>query len=79
MESPFDNIVNCCGCGACASACTHKAISLIANAQGFVYPVIDKDKCIDCGLCEKVCPVLQQDKPRNPVIVYAAKNSNLST
>lgn len=55
MESPFDNIVNCCGCGACASACTHKAISLIANAQGFVYPVIDKDKCIDCGLCRKVC------------------------
>jgi ferredoxin len=26
--------------------------------EGFRYPIIDNKCCIDCGLCEKVCPVL---------------------
>ncbi len=25
---------------------------------GFIYPVIDSDLCVDCGLCEKICPAL---------------------
>jgi len=27
-----------------------------ADEQGFVYPEIDLNKCINCGLCDKVCP-----------------------
>ena len=46
---------DCCGCTACASICTHNAISMEADAMGFKYPVVDDSKCIDCGLCEKVC------------------------
>lgn len=29
-----------------------------SDSEGFDYPHIDERKCIKCGLCEKVCPVL---------------------
>lgn len=30
-----------------------------ADKAGYVYPVVSEDKCVDCGLCEKVCPTLR--------------------
>ena len=45
----------CSGCTACASICAHDAITMKADAMGFKYPVVDSYKCVDCGLCEKVC------------------------
>lgn len=45
----------CCGCTACASVCPHDAIAMQPDVMGFLYPVVDEHKCIDCGLCEKVC------------------------
>ena len=45
----------CCGCSACYSACTHKAIQMIPDGMGFLYPQVDDDKCVDCGLCIKLC------------------------
>ena len=45
----------CCGCTACASICSHDAIAMQPDAMGFLYPVVKGHKCIDCGLCEKVC------------------------
>lgn len=33
-----------------------------SNNNGFLYPVVDKTKCIDCGLCDRSCPVLTQNK-----------------
>lgn len=69
----------CTGCSACVQKCPKQCISFEEDREGFKYPKVKLSVCIDCGLCEKVCPVLQQDKPRNPVIVYAAKNSDLST
>ena len=38
----------CCGCTACASICAHDAITMQPDALGFLYPVVDKDKCVDC-------------------------------
>ena len=49
------NKADCCGCTACASVCTHNAITMQPDAMGFLYPVVDAAKCVDCGLCEKVC------------------------
>lgn len=49
------NKVNCCGCTACASICPHQAISMKPDTLGFLYPKVDLQKCIDCGLCDKVC------------------------
>lgn len=46
----------CSGCSACSNVCTHSAISMKEDEEGFLFPVIDTDKCVNCGLCEKVCP-----------------------
>ena len=42
--------------------------------EGFLYPVVDTSTCTDCGLCEKVCPVINQDAPHKPLKVYASRN-----
>lgn len=50
------NESECCGCTACANVCPKHCIELKRNHEGFLYPHKDIDKCINCGLCEKVCP-----------------------
>ncbi len=47
------------------NVCPKKCIEMKADHEGFQYPVIDSQKCIQCGLCEKVCPVLNV-KPDHP-------------
>lgn len=48
---------DCCGCSACCSVCAAAAISMKPDEEGFLYPVIDPEKCKDCGLCVRVCPI----------------------
>ena len=48
----------CCGCSACASVCAHQAISMQEDAEGFLYPIINQDQCVGCGLCEQTCPMV---------------------
>lgn len=50
--------IDCCGCSACLNICPHNAITMKENAEGFLYPYIDEEKCKNCGLCKKVCPSL---------------------
>lgn len=45
----------CCGCTACVSCCPTKAIEMQIDYEGFLYPVVDEIKCMDCGKCMKVC------------------------
>ena len=47
---------SCSGCHACYNACPVGCISMEYDAEGFLYPKIDKEKCINCGKCEKHCP-----------------------
>lgn len=65
---------NCCGCAACVQVCPQQCISFNEDEQGFRYPLVDENCCIDCGLCEKVCPVINQADVKKPLNVYAAKN-----
>lgn len=66
----------CCGCSACAQSCPKKCISMIEDEEGFLYPNINNNICVDCGLCEKVCPVINSREPREPRIAFAAINLN---
>lgn len=68
--------VNCCGCSACASACPKRCITMKSDNEGFLYPHLDKDTCIDCGLCEKVCNELHPFPQRSPLQVWAAINKD---
>lgn len=47
-----------------------------ADREGFLYPIVDSSKCIDCGLCEKVCPVLHPVTKEAAPLVYAAINND---
>lgn len=62
MKTILDNIDKCTGCTACKNVCPKSAIKMKENSEGFLYPVIDKDICVDCGLCTKVCPINNETK-----------------
>lgn len=64
----------CTGCEACANICPKDCISMVENAEGFLFPKIDSGKCVGCELCEKACPVLSPipiHKTQEDVKVYA--------
>lgn len=73
----------CTGCAACYTACAHNAITMSFDDEGFEHPVINQEVCLDCGLCQSVCPVLQYDKRQtlrtannDAQIGFAARNKN---
>lgn len=47
----------CTGCSACCEICPSNAISMIADKEGFLYPVINGEVCVGCQRCVNVCPV----------------------
>lgn len=67
---------DCSGCSACAQRCPKHCITMTEDNEGFLYPVINKDNCIDCGLCEKVCHELHPYNEREPLKVLAAINKD---
>jgi len=67
---------NCIGCYACYNICPQKCISMLADDEGFWYPVVDTEKCTDCGLCEKVCPILNKKIVENHPVAYACINKD---
>jgi len=73
----YNKKINCCGCTACMNICPKKAITMKEDEEGFLYPVIDKEKCIQCGLCKKVCAFqngIEIEERLEKFKVYAAKN-----
>lgn len=65
----------CCGCRACELSCHAAALSMKPDEEGFLYPVFDESRCVDCGLCERVCPMGDPVLPTDgPAEVYAAKS-----
>lgn len=72
---------DCCGCTACASICAHDAITMEPDALGFLYPKVNESKCVDCGLCEKVCQFNDNyDHSLNLIkpIAYAARHKDIN-
>ena len=67
---------NCCGCSACVQACPKQCIDFKPDTEGFLFPEVNASVCIDCGLCERVCPILNKNCSNKPRGVYAAINEN---
>ena len=53
----------CCGCTACYAVCPKHAITMVADEEGFDYPQIDRDKCVCCYQCIRVCPFKKGELP----------------
>ena len=52
----LNSLTECSSCAACANVCAQNAISMQLDREGFYRPVIDADKCVKCGACERACP-----------------------
>ena len=66
----------CCGCTACASVCSHQCITMVEDAEGFKYPKVDTSLCVQCGLCEKVCPMQHPESDKDVIKVIGAKHND---
>ncbi len=61
---------DCCSCKACVAVCKHNAINVFTDSKGFEQVKLDSNLCVECGLCEKVCPILSK-----PVLYSEHKNN----
>lgn len=65
----------CSGCHACAEVCPKNCIRMEMDEEGFLYPKADAISCVNCGLCDKICPVTNggsYEKAEDDFGVYAA-------
>lgn len=70
----------CYGCFACKEICPTHAIDMKEDKEGFKYPQVNEEKCIDCGACTKACIRLKDMnsiKEEPYPYVYAAYSKNL--
>lgn len=72
------NKENCCGCQACSQICPVHAISMDIDIEGFWYPQIDQNICVDCGRCEYVCPEVKPYNTLVPVETWGCYRKDLS-
>lgn len=69
--------LKCVGCRSCEQSCPKKCISMVTNHEGFMYPKIDEELCVNCGKCLKVCPIENIELHRNkPLENWAWKSKN---
>ena len=71
-ETVRKNPAECTGCGACVSICPKQAITMQPDAEGFLYPKVDGEKCVSCDLCEKRCPA-GREMPEHPTHLFGAQ------
>jgi coenzyme F420-reducing hydrogenase beta subunit len=71
---------DCTGCYACSQISPGgiNCISMVKDNEGFWYPKVDYSKCIKCGLCVDVCPILNNKVVENTPVAYACINKNES-
>lgn len=60
----------CVGCQACVASCPKGCITIESNEEGFLYPKVDEELCVQCGICKKACPALSE---ADRVDIYKSK------
>jgi acetyltransferase-like isoleucine patch superfamily enzyme/coenzyme F420-reducing hydrogenase beta subunit len=74
----------CNGCNTCTVSCPiDECIIMNPDDEGFLFPQVNMDTCIDCDKCEKVCPYIPEltMKKEEPIryekpLVYASYSKN---
>lgn len=69
----------CTGCMVCFQTCPVKCISVREDDIGDLYPYIDRDTCLECGSCVKMCPEIsinQEDSFKKANQAYAVWSLN---
>lgn len=73
----------CTSCMACFNSCPFNAISIVENRLSVKVPDIDNEKCHECGLCEKSCPIINNslcfNYPSEAIALYAKYEFDRST
>jgi coenzyme F420-reducing hydrogenase beta subunit len=72
----FPSKEDCSGCGSCVESCPAKALSLVPDSEGFLYPNLNPGKCLSCGRCSRVCPVLHPPASVPPLSCLAARSAD---
>lgn len=72
---------DCFGCGVCGVGCPTEAISMARNDDGFFRPIVDNEKCIDCGRCLELCSLENacNEGHNSPIAAYSAWSKDEST
>lgn len=67
---------DCCGCRGCEQACPKAAITMVQDPEkGFLYPKIDYNLCVKCGICDQVCGFTEENRRgREDPVIYAVKH-----
>lgn len=59
------NRYHCMGCMTCGDACPNSCITFELMRDGHYMPKIDRERCVRCLRCEKVCPAIHSEKNKS--------------
>ena len=75
-EKDLKSEKNCTGCMACVAICPKEAISTTYSEFGYRIPAVDNSKCVQCGLCAKVCKMSLAQSKSSTRGAYIAYNTD---
>ena len=67
---------HCSACGACAEICPKKAITLRADTEEYLKPMVDETLCVSCGACLRVCPIEKTERKPDVQRAFLAINTD---
>lgn len=68
--------MQCFSCSACVCVCPVNCIEMVADSEGFLYPIVNEAKCIECGKCIKHCPIIFDSVNKSILNAYGYINSD---
>ena len=70
--------MTCSGCTACQAACRKGAITMVPDRMGFLYPSVNGDLCVDCGMCEATCEKVRKLEPEYKTRAFAVRHRDIA-